>query len=93
MPQITTAGNSLTACLQLILDKGYYIETHDNHDKSIEYYVASKQGHHYSAEDPFALLSLITLGETWGDQWKDKGLGKDPWSKIEMYDKNGKIRN
>lgn len=88
MVNIATAGNSMTACLQLLLDKGYVIQVWDEEESGLSsnsYYVARKDDNRYSAECPMTLLAMVTLGETWGEEWRDKGCGKNAWDRIE-YD-------
>jgi hypothetical protein len=81
MLHIATAGNSTTACLQVVLDKGFKV----THREGGTYH-ATKEGFSYAAETPIELLGLVALGEMYGEDWQHRGLGRDAWEQIEYED-------
>ena len=78
--KLTLAGNSDTACLQAILDKGYEISVKDRGDWFL--YIANKDDLEFSATNGPEVLGLISLYEMYGKEWKDC-LDKLPYDKIK----------
>lgn len=95
MATIGLAGNAETACLQLMLSKGYTVSCTteevlrpvDQFAPKRNHYVAAKDGETFASGDIVSLLGLITLWENYGNEWQEKGLGNqksdDVWDKIE----------
>jgi hypothetical protein len=78
---IATAGNSDTACLQAVLEKGFKITSIDAKDFRV-HLVAKRDDIVVAAESGMALLGLVCLVETYGKNWKDL-LEKKPYDQIE----------
>lgn len=77
MATIATAGNSSTACLQALQDKGYVVSYAEPG------FVAKKDNESFAAENFIELLGLVALWEMWGKDWQEKGCGRDAWEKLE----------
>ncbi len=78
---LASAGNSETACLQTLLNKGYKISA----DEDEECFKATKDGNLFSAENGIELLGLVALWEHYGDDWQEaleKLEKSDPWQQI-----------
>lgn len=78
---IASAGNSDTACLQALFDKGYRVICDDE-------YTAIKLNsdgteNTFSGDTAMEVLGLVTIGEMWGENWQKKGLGRSAWERIE----------
>ncbi len=84
MISIGSAGNSTTACLQEIINRGYKVSTESSDDRS--FYYAKKDGYAFSASNGMELLGLVVIGEQYGDNWREVLGGKDTWENIEYLD-------
>ena len=87
MKKIASAGNSDTACLQVVLEKGFKIESEvvGESGEEIVWFEAKKDDIILAANSGIELLGLVSLWEFAGKDWKDL-LDKLPYNNISYKD-------
>ena len=65
---IAAAGNTMVPAVLCLREKGYSVANHFWDDKQ-EYFVATKPGLRFTADDPETVLGLVTLYEMRGSDW------------------------
>jgi hypothetical protein len=85
--KLTATGNSESACLQSIFDKGYKITfkvfDEELYKEIICEYRAIKNKNEFSAFSPMELLGLIHMWELQGNNWTSED---NVWSRIEYLE-------
>ena len=69
MTQISSAGNSDTACFGALIQKGYRVGIIKNSDGKTGLYKAERNGDVFIGHSPIEILGLIALFELRGEEW------------------------
>ena len=69
---IRIAGNTMNVCLLVLRDKGYELSCWQKKPDEPHQWDAEKDGRAFSADSPEALLGLVAMWESRGDDWHMK---------------------
>ena len=94
MANIRWAANTFNPCPELMHEMGYRIECsylRDENGEHTQHWGAEKEGAELSADDPVALLGLVTLWEARGASWQEISDDhyKHYWNKARVFDLDG----
>ena len=79
---LVSAGNSETACLQAVREKGYKVSSViEESENPTVHFTAKKDNNSFCADTGIELLGLIALWEHYGDNWQ-QGLDKKTWEQL-----------
>jgi hypothetical protein len=84
MVTIADAGNVMVPAFLALRAKGYRVSRTVANEGGLEFWHAERQSERYTAADTLALLGLVALYETRGDEWRAQDSEIDEFFK-EFY--------
>lgn len=81
--QISSAGNSDTACYSVLIEMGFSLELLSSGDPAEPWIRATKDELTFNAGSPVEVLGLVAMHQARGDRWKPSDVEVDAYTKFD----------